>query len=107
MQIKPGLSFDEKQKQLVGSKMKINFKYISDNPDTNKQVLNKIIVIECEILCLTISYNELSIAYAVSHLTKAMSGEVMSQSIPTGYIPPRQPPGISSKRLPRGLGFDF
>ena len=36
MQIKPGLSFDEKQKQLIGSKIKINFKYISDNPDTNK-----------------------------------------------------------------------
>ena len=27
----------------------------------------------------------------------------MSQSIPTGYIPP----GNSSKSLPGGLGFDF
>ena len=27
--------------------------------------------------------------------------------IPTGYIPPGQPPGISSKRLPGGSGFDF
>ena len=27
----------------------------------------------------------------------------MSQSIPTGYIPP----GISSKRFPGGSGFDF
>ena len=32
---------------------------------------------------------------------------LMSQSIPTGYIPPGQPPGISSKNLPRGSGFDF
>ena len=32
---------------------------------------------------------------------------VMSQSIPTGYIPPGQPPGISLKNLPRGSGFDF
>ena len=31
----------------------------------------------------------------------------MSQSIPTGYIPPGQPLGISSKNLPGGLGFDF
>ena len=31
----------------------------------------------------------------------------MSQSIPTGYIPPGQPPGISSKKLPGGSGFDF
>ena len=32
----------------------------------------------------------------------------MSQSIPTGYIPPPgQPPGISSKTLPGGSGFDF
>ena len=31
----------------------------------------------------------------------------MSQSIPTGYIPPGQPPGISSKTLPGGSGFDF
>ena len=26
----------------------------------------------------------------------------MSQLIPSGYIPPGQPPGISSKRLPGG-----
>ena len=32
---------------------------------------------------------------------------VMSQSNPTGYIPPRQPPGISSKNLPGGSKFDF
>ena len=32
---------------------------------------------------------------------------LMSQSVPTGYIPPRQPPGISSKTLPGGSGFDF
>ena len=41
----------------------------------------------------------------------------MSQSIPTGYSyvsvnsnwvhPPGQPPGISSKNLPGGSGFDF
>ena len=31
----------------------------------------------------------------------------MSQSIPTGYIPPGQPPEISSKRFPGGSGFDF
>ena len=31
----------------------------------------------------------------------------MSQSIPTGYIPPGQPQGISSKRLPGGSGFNF
>ena len=32
----------------------------------------------------------------------------MFQSIPTGYIPPPgQPPGISSKTLPGGSGFDF
>ena len=29
--------------------------------------------------------------------------QLMSQSIPTGYIPS----GISSKKLPRGSGFDF
>ena len=31
----------------------------------------------------------------------------MSQSIPTGYIPPGQPPGISSKNLLGGSGLDF
>ena len=31
----------------------------------------------------------------------------MSQSISTGYIPPRQPPGISSKNLPGGSGLAF
>ena len=30
----------------------------------------------------------------------------MSQSIPTGYIPPGQPPGISSETLPGGREFD-
>ena len=32
---------------------------------------------------------------------------IMSQSIPTGYIPPGQPPVIRSKKLPEGSGFDF
>ena len=32
---------------------------------------------------------------------------LMSQSIPTGCIPPGQPPGIRSKNLPGGSGFDF
>ena len=58
MQIKPGFSFDEKQKQLVENIIKIDFKYISDNPDPNKQVLKKIMVYECEVLCITIAYNE-------------------------------------------------
>ena len=31
----------------------------------------------------------------------------MSQSIPTGYIPPGNPQGISSKRLPRGRDLTF
>ena len=31
----------------------------------------------------------------------------MSQSIPTGYIPPRQPPGISSKACPGGRDLAF
>ena len=39
MQRKPGLSFDEKQKQLVGSEIKTNSKYISDNSDPDKLVL--------------------------------------------------------------------
>ena len=39
MQRKTGLSFDEKQKQLVGSEIKTNSKYISDNSDPDKQVL--------------------------------------------------------------------
>ena len=32
---------------------------------------------------------------------------LMSQSIPTGYISPRQPPGISSKHLPGGRDLTF
>ena len=43
------------------------------------------------------------------HLTNDWNffgGVIMSQSIPTGYTP-RQPPGISSKTLPGGSGFDF
>ena len=31
----------------------------------------------------------------------------MSQSIPTGYIPPGQTPGISSKTLPGGRDLTF
>ena len=31
----------------------------------------------------------------------------MSQPIPTGYIPPWQPPGISSKILPGGRDLTF
>ena len=38
---------------------------------------------------------------------KCCMGFVMSQSIPTGYIPPGQPPGINSNSLPGGSRFDF
>ena len=39
--------------------------------------------------------------------TPTKMSKIMSQSIPTGYIPPRQPPGISSKRLPGGWDLTF
>ena len=32
---------------------------------------------------------------------------IMSQSIPTGYIPPGQPPGIRSKNCPGGRDLTF
>ena len=38
MLIKPVHSFDEKQKQLVGSNKKDRFQIHSDNPDPDKQV---------------------------------------------------------------------
>ena len=42
------------------------------------------------------------------YIEKLDNSNVMSQSIPTRYSPPpRQPPGISSKTLPGGSGFDF
>ena len=63
MQIKPGLALDEKQKQLVGSRIKIDIDYISYNPDPDKQVLKNNIVHECEVLCITSADNKLSIPY--------------------------------------------
>ena len=74
-QKKPGLSFDQKQKQLAGSKIKIDCKYISDNSDLNKQVFKNNMVHEFEVLCITSADNKLSIPDAVNYLTKAISGE--------------------------------
>ena len=49
-----------------------------------------------------------SFKYSDNEQKSAIKGfTLMSQSIPTGYIPPGQPPGISSKTLPGGSGFDF
>ena len=39
--------------------------------------------------------------------SKLIGLPLRSPSIPTGYIPPGQPPGISSKNLPEGSRFDF
>ena len=75
MQIKPGLAFNEKQKQLVGNRIKIDFIYISDNPDPDKQVLKNNMVHECKVLCITSADNKLSILYVANHLTKAISGQ--------------------------------
>ena len=75
MQRKPDLSFDKKQKQLAGNKIKIDSKYNLDNPDLGKQVLPNNMVHECEVLCITSADNKLSIPYAVNHLTKAISRE--------------------------------
>ena len=75
MQIKHGPSSHEKQKKLVGSKIKIDSKYISDNPDPDKQVLKNIMVHKYKVLCITSADNKLSIPYAVNHPTEAISGE--------------------------------
>ena len=42
-----------------------------------------------------------------ARVTKLFLIWVTSQSIRTGYIPRGQSPGISSKNLPGGSGFDF
>ena len=56
-------------------KLKIDSKYISDNPGPHKQVLKNNMVHESEVLCITIADNKLSIPYTVNHLTKSISGE--------------------------------
>ena len=33
--------------------------------------------------------------------------KLMSQSIPSGYIPPGNPRGLAQRNLPGGSGFDF
>ena len=40
-------------------------------------------------------------------IEKGMHGGVMSQSIPTGYIPPGQPPGLAQKHCPGGRDLTF
>ena len=37
----------------------------------------------------------------------AIETGLMSQSIPTGYIPPGSPRGLAQKHCPGGSGFDF
>ena len=56
-------------------KLNIDSKYISGNPDPDKQVLKNNMVHECVGLCITIADNKLSIPYAVKHLTTSISGE--------------------------------
>ena len=51
---------------------------------------------------------ELAFNSRMTEIYRGSNLDVMSQSIPTGYIPlPGQPLGISSKNLPGGSGFDF
>ena len=75
MQIKLGLSFDNNGNNLLEVKLNIDSKCISDNPSPDKHVLKNNMLHECEVLCITIADNKLSIPYAVNHLPKSISEE--------------------------------
>ena len=75
MQIKPGFSFDENQKRIIGSTLKIDYNYVSENPFPDTETLKAHMVQECEVLCITSADKSISVPYAVNHLTKSMSGE--------------------------------
>lgn len=75
MQIKLGFSFDENQKRIIGSTLKIDYNFVSENPFPDTETLKAHMVQECEVLCITSADKSISVPYAVNHLTKYMSGE--------------------------------
>ena len=60
-------------------KLKIDFKYMSDNPDPTNRFWKNNIVHECEVLCITIAYNKQTIPYAFNRPTESISGEKTSK----------------------------
>lgn len=75
MQIKPGLAFDENQKLLIGSKLRIDNNFVQNNPNPDKEALKNNMVQECEVICITTADNAISVPCGVNHHTKSMSGE--------------------------------
>ena len=75
MQIKPGFSFDENQKLIIGSTLKIDYNYVSENPFPHTETLKAHMFQECEVLWITSADKSISVPYAVNHLLKSMSGE--------------------------------
>ena len=56
-----------------------------------------------QINSLAKAHAQITCSFDLSEASKS----VMSQSIPTGYIPPGNPRGLAQKTCPGGSGFDF
>ena len=65
----------------------MDFKYISDNPNPDKQVLKNNIVHECKVQCITIVDNKLCIPYAVNRDTaKKMLNQAIQMHVCFYYL---------------------
>lgn len=61
MQLKPGLLLDSRQGKLVGSTINIDYKFVKDHPEPDKEMLKSSMVQEAEVSCLTTIDSKISL----------------------------------------------
>lgn len=81
MQIKPGLLYDSRQGKLVGSTINIDYKFVRENPEPDKEMLKKSMVQEAEVSCLTTLDSQLALPIGVRHLSKGGSSAESAETI--------------------------
>ena len=81
MAITPGLVFDARQGQLLGTNHNINLDYVKQNPNPDIECLKKTFITEVESVILTSLDGKVSLPVGMNFTTKGVSGQDMAKKV--------------------------
>lgn len=73
MQLKPGLLYDSRQGKLICTTLDIDYNYVKNNSEPDRNMLKKTMVREAEVMCLTTADSKFALPVGVNHLTKGLT----------------------------------
>ena len=73
--------FDSRQGKLVGSSINIDYKFVKDHPEPDKEMLKSSMVQEAEVSCLTTFDSKISLEIGVNRLAKGLDSTESADTI--------------------------